>query len=114
MTDRLEFERVLEARLRARASLASRRFDASEIAQRAVATQPRPHSPAWRLWPEGVRPSRRAIVLFAAALLLPATIAAASIAGAWLEERRARDLAEGVPRVQLAAVERLVGAVNAR
>ena len=66
MTDRLDFETRLEERLRARAAVASRPFDAAGIARKVVAVNGRRRSIGWLAWPS----TRPALVWLIVALLL--------------------------------------------
>jgi hypothetical protein len=104
MTDRLDFETRLEDRLRARAALASRPFDAAEIARDAVTADGR----RWRLgtlvWPSG-RPALRWLVV--AGLLAIALLGAIAGVGALLREQHQ------VPS-RLAVIEQAIDAVNDR
>ena len=84
MTDRLDFETRLEERLRARAALASRPFDAAAIARQVVAVNGR----RWWIgrfeWPS-TRPALGWLVV--ALLLAIAVLGAAAGIGALLRER---------------------------
>ena len=83
MTDHLDFEQRLEARLRSRAASASRPFDAAAIAHRA-ALAARPRREMSRLaWPS--TPRRRAWL--AVGLLAAAAAAVGIVVGAWLLSR---------------------------
>lgn len=96
MTDRLDFETRLEERLRARAALASRPFDAAAIARRSVGVSGRPRRLGWLGWPT-VRPAIRMLVV--AALLALAVVGAVAGVGALLRERPslpASDVSNGV------------------
>jgi hypothetical protein len=66
MSDRLDFETRLEDRLLARAAVASRPFDAAEIARRVVAANGRRRSIGWLAWPS----TRPALGWLVVALLL--------------------------------------------
>ena len=86
MTDRLDFETRLEERLRARAALASRPFDAAAIARQAVAVA-RERRVVGRLdWPS-TRPGLRWLAV--ALLVAIAVLAAVLGAGALLRDRPA-------------------------
>lgn len=76
MTDRPDFEKRLEARLRARAALASRPFDAGAIAHRAVAISGRRWTPRLE-WPS----SRPAWARLIVGLLLAVALLGAIVAG---------------------------------
>jgi len=84
MTDRLDFEARLEERLRARAALASRPFDAGEIARNAVAVN-RPHRPVGKLQWSSIRPASRWLAV--ALLVALAILGAVAGAGALLQKR---------------------------
>lgn len=84
MTDRLDFETRLEERLRARAALASRPFDAAAIARQVVAVN------GWRRWIGRLEwPSTRPALgwLVVALLLAIAVLGAVAGIGALLRER---------------------------
>lgn len=84
MTDRLDFETRLEERLRARADLASRPFEAAAIARQVVAGQGRRARLGWLEWPT----TRLAFRGLAVALLLAMALLGAAIGiGALLRER---------------------------
>lgn len=83
MADRIDFETRLEARLQARAALASRPFDAGEIAHKAVATGARRRGIGRLAWPLA-RPSTAWLVLVL--LLLIALLGAVSFYGAHLRQ----------------------------
>jgi Tol biopolymer transport system component len=84
MTDRPDFEARLGERLRARASLASRPFDAGEIAQMAVAVTGRRRLVGRLEWPVMRPASRWLIVAMLAALAIFGAVAGV---GALLQER---------------------------
>jgi WD40 repeat protein len=87
MTDRLDFEARLEARLRARAAIASRPFDAAAIAQQAaLAGGRRRVGPSLRL------ADRSALRWAVLVLLALALVAAGVVAGSRLLERPAHVL----------------------
>lgn len=84
MNDRVDFETRLEERVRARAALASRPFDAAEIARKVVAVKGRRRSIGWLAWPS----QRRALGWVVVALLLTiALLGAVAGIGALLRER---------------------------
>ena len=79
MTDRLDFEARLEERLRARAAVASRPFDAAEIAHQAVLVGGR------RRFSGRLRLTDWSALRSAAlALLVLALVAAGIVVGSWL------------------------------
>ena len=86
MTDRLDFEKRLEAGLRARAARSSRPFDAAAIAHRAVVVGGRRRWIGGLEWPS----SRLARTWLIVGLLLAIALLGASVAGvgALLRERR--------------------------
>ena len=83
MTDRLDFETRLEERLRARAALASRPFDAAEIARGAVAVNGRRRRFGRLEWPS-MAPAFRWLIV--AVLLTMAVLGAVAGVGALLRE----------------------------
>jgi hypothetical protein len=105
MTDRLDFETRLEERLRARAALASRPFDAAEIAREAVAVNGR----RWRLgrleWPS-TRPALGWLIM--ALLLAIALLGAVAGVGGLLREP------DPVPVERMTVIRQLVLAINVR
>jgi hypothetical protein len=84
MTDRLNFETRLEERLRARAALASRPFDAAAIARQAVVVSARRRRIGSLAWPS-MRPAFGWLIL--ALLLAIAVLGAIVGVGALLRER---------------------------
>jgi hypothetical protein len=84
MTDRLAFEARLEERLRARAAIASRRFDAAAIAHEAVLAGGR-----WRFGGSLRLADRSALRWAALVLLAVALVAAGIVAGSRLLQREA-------------------------
>jgi dipeptidyl aminopeptidase/acylaminoacyl peptidase len=85
MTDRLDFEARLEERLRARAALASRPFDAATIARQVVAVGGRRRRIGRLEWPS----TNPAIGWLVVALLLAiAVLGAVAVAGAIQRERQ--------------------------
>ena len=87
MTDRLDFEARLDERLRARAAIASRPFDAAAIAHQAALAGGR------RRFGRSLRLTDRSAVRWAVlALLALALVAAGVVAGSRLLERRAQEL----------------------
>lgn len=84
MVDRIDFEAQLEARLQSRAAFASRPFDASEIAHKAIATGARRRGFGWLTWPVA-RPSTAWLVIVL--LLVIALLGAITFAGALLRQR---------------------------
>ncbi len=84
MTDRLDFETRLEERLRARAAVASRPFDAATIARQAVAVGGRRPRIDRLEWPS----TRTAFRLLLVALLALALLGAVAGIGALLQERQ--------------------------
>lgn len=86
MTDRVDFETRLEERLRARAALASRPFDAAVIARQAVAVGARRRRSGPLVWPS-TRPALRWVVV--ALLLAVALLGAVAGIGALLRDRPA-------------------------
>jgi dipeptidyl aminopeptidase/acylaminoacyl peptidase len=84
MTDRLDFETRLEERIRARAALASRPFDAAAIARQVVAVNGRRRRFGRLEWPS-TRPALGWLVL--ALLLAIAVLGAVAAVGALLRER---------------------------
>jgi len=105
MTDRVDFETRLEERLRARAALASRPFDAAEIAREAVALNSRRRRFGRLEW-ASTRPALNWLVM--ALLLAIALLGAVAAVGALL---RAPD---PVPIERMAAIRQQVDAINAR
>jgi hypothetical protein len=83
MTDRLDFETRLEARLRARANIASRPFDAVAIAQQAVGAVAPRRRIGLRSWPS-LTPALGWLI--AGLLLAIAILGAVSVAGALLRK----------------------------
>ena len=83
MADTFDFEARLEERLRARAALASRPFDAAEIAHEAIAAGARRRGIGWLTWPA----RRPAFVWLVVGLLLAiALLGAVTLAGALLRK----------------------------
>jgi hypothetical protein len=104
MTDRLHFETRLEERLRARAALASRPFDAAAIAREAVAVNGRRPRLGRLEWPF----RRPALGWLAMAVLLAiALLGAVAAVGALLRE-------PDPVAARVAVVEQVIDAVNAR
>lgn len=91
MTDRLDFETRLEERLRARAALASRPFDAAGIARQAVAVSGRRRSLGSLRWPA----THPALGWFVALLLAIALLGAVAGIGALLAERPGLPVSNG-------------------
>jgi hypothetical protein len=104
MTDRVDFETRLEERLRARAALASRPFDAAMIAGQVVAVDGRRRRIGRLEWPS-TRPALGWLVM--ALLLAIALLGAVAGVGALLREL------DPVP-ARVAVVEQVIDAVNAR
>jgi hypothetical protein len=109
MTDRLDFETRLEERIRARAALAMRPFDAAEIARQAVVVNGRRGRLGMLEWP-----SRRPALgrLLVALLLTIALLGAAAAVGALLRERA--PVTHPVPFAQMTVIRQQVDAINAR
>ena len=112
MNDGMDFERRLEARLRARASIAVRPFDASAIARRATADAPRPLA-GWHL-PVRRSTGRPAALLLAAALLVALALAGVVFVGAAVERLTPRPHLSDVPAVQMTTIRAVVDAMNRR
>jgi hypothetical protein len=105
MTDRFDFETRLEERLRARAAIASRPFDAAAIAREAVAVDGRRWRPVRLEWPSR-RPALGWLVM--ALLLAIALLAAVAGVGALLRER------DPVPAGRMTVIRQQVDAINAK
>lgn len=104
MTDRVDFETRLEERLRARAALASRPFDAAEIARQAVVVNGRRRWTVRLDWPS----TRPALSWLLVALLLAiALLGAVAGVGALLREQ------DQVP-ARKTVVEQIIDAMNHR
>ena len=104
MTDQSDFETALEERLRARAALASRPFDATAIAQGATAVAARRRRYGGLKWPS-TRPALGWLVL--ASLLAIALLGAVAAAGAFLRE------SDPVP-ARVTSADLVIDAVNDR
>ncbi len=105
MTDRLDFETRLERRLRARAAIATRPFDAAAIAREAVAVNGRRRRLAGLEWPSG-RPALRWQAM--ALLLAIALLGAVAAVGALLREP------DPVPVERMSVVGHVIDAVSKR
>jgi hypothetical protein len=105
MNDQIDFERRFQERLRARAALASRPFDAAAIARQAVGVSARSRTLGRFDWPS----THSALGWLVIALLLSiGLLGAIAAVGAFLQQR------DPVPAEQMSVVRRHVDAINAR
>jgi hypothetical protein len=109
MTDRLDFESRLEERIRARAALAVRPFDAAEIARHAVVVNGHRGRLGRLEWPSRHPALGRLVV---AVLLAIALLGAAAGVGAFLRERASLIRPDPVPVGQMTVIRQQVDAIN--